>query len=450
MSRPVLATVASIAIVLVGFIGYRSLPVRELPDIEYPVVSVNTVLPGASPEVVETEVTEVLEEEINTVEGVKTLTSISADNVSSITAGFTLDRDVDLALQDVRAKVSRVRGQLPDDVEDPVIDKLDPEAQPIVWLAVRASGVPLTDINDYAENQLKERIQSLAGVGSAMLGGSQRFAVRIRLDAQKMAGFGLTMTDVQRALQSGNVDLPSGRIEGQSREFTVRTEGEFSSPEAFNDLIVAWRGGAPIHLREIGVAEPGVENERTKARFDGDATVGVGVVKQSDANTVEVAREVLETVDRLRPGLPAGWRIDVAVNSATFIQESVAEVQQTIFLALVLVFVVILLFLRSWRATLIPAVAIPVSLVGTFGALFLLDFSINTLTLLALVLAIGIVVDDAIVVVENVYRHMEDEHEDPIRAARNGASEIAFAVIAISLTLIIVFLPIAFITGIVG
>jgi multidrug efflux pump len=450
ISRPVLATVFAIAIVLAGVLGYRSLPVRELPDIEYPIVSVSTVLPGASPEVVETEVTEVLEEEINTVEGIKTLTSISADNASSITAEFTLDRDADLALQDIRAKVSRIRGQLPDDVEDPVIDKLDPEAQPIIWLPIRAPGVPLTELNDYAENNLKERLQGLPGVGSVILGGGQRFAVRIRLDAQKMAGFGLTVNDVQRALQTRNVDLPSGRLEGRSREFTVRTEGQFASPEAFNDLIVAWRNGAPVHLREVGVAEPGVESERTLARFNGDPTVGVGVVKQSDANTVDVARRILESVDEVRPDLPAGWQIDLAVNNAVFIERSVEEVQETIFIALVLVFFVILLFLRSWRATLIPSVAIPVSIVGTFAALELLDFSINTLTLLALVLAIGIVVDDAIVVVENVYRHMEDEHEDPVQAARNGASEIAFAVIAISLTLIIVFLPIAFITGIVG
>jgi len=450
ISRPVLATVVTLSIVLAGAIGYVNLPVRELPDVEFPIVSVTTILPGASPEVVETEVTEVLEEEINTIEGIKTLTSVSADNTSIITAEFELDRDVDLALQDVRAKVSRIRGELPDDVDDPVIDKLDPEASPIIWLPVRASGVPLTDINDFADNVLKERLQTLPGVGSVILGGQQRFAVRVRLDAQKMAGYDLTIEEVRQALQLGNVDLPSGRIEGRTREFTVRTEGEFPSPRAFNDLIVAWRSDAPVYLRDIGVAEPGVENERTLARFTGEPTVGVGVIKQSDANTVEVAHLVLEEVERVREVLPPGYTIDVAVNNAIFVERSVEEVQETILVALILVVVVILLFLRSWRATLIPALAIPVSIIGTFGALYLLDFSINTLTLLALVLAIGIVVDDAIVVVENVYRHMEEGHEDPVKAAREGSSEIAFAVLAISLTLVIVFLPIAFISGVVG
>ncbi|MDT8340582.1 MAG: efflux RND transporter permease subunit [Longimicrobiales bacterium] len=448
--RPVLATVVTLAIVLAGGIGFLNLPVRELPDVEFPIVSVTTVLPGASPEVVETEVTEVLEEEINTIEGIKTLTSISADNTSIITAEFELDRDVDLALQDVRAKVSRIRGGLPDDVDDPVIDKLDPEASPIIWLPVRAPGVPLTDVNDFADNVLKERLQNLPGVGSVILGGQQRFAVRIRLDAQRLAGYDLTVDDVRQALQSGNVDLPSGRLEGRSREFTVRTEGEFPTPRAFNDLIVAWRDGAPVYLRDVGVAEPGVENTRNVARFNGEPTVGVGVVKQSDANTVEVAHLVLEEVERLRETLPPGYTIDVAVNNALFVEQSVEEVEETILIALLLVVAVILFFLRSWRATVIPALAIPVSLVGTFAALYLLDFSINTLTLLALVLAIGIVVDDAIVVVENIYRHMEEGHEDPVKAAREGSSEIAFAVLAISLTLVIVFLPVAFISGVVG
>jgi len=447
--RPVLTTVSFLAVLLAGGIGYRNLPVRELPDVEFPIVSVTTILPGASPEVVEIEVTEVLEEEINTVEGIKNLTSISSDGTSLITAEFELDRDVDLALQDVRAKVSRIRGELPDEVEEPVIEQLDPEASPIIWLPVRNPDLPITEVNDYADNVIKERIQTLPGVGSVILGGEQRFAVRIRLDAARMAGFDLTVDDVRRALAQENVDLPSGRVEGESREFTVRTDGRFPMPDEFNDLIVAWRNGAPVRLEEIGHAEAGVENERTRARFNGGATVGVGVIKQSDANTVAVAEAVLEEVERMRETLPTGYTIELAVNNADFIERSVEEVEETIVIALFLVVGVILLFLRSWRATLIPTVAIPVSIVGTFAALYLLDFSINTLTLLGLVLVIGIVVDDAIVVVENIFRHME-EGSSPVQAAREGASEIAFAVIAITLTLVIVFLPIAYITGVVG
>ncbi len=447
--RPVLTTVFTAAILVVGFVGYRSLPVRELPDIDYPIVSVTTILPGASPEVVETEVTEVLEEEINAIEGIKTLTSVSGEQTSLITAQFQLGRDINVALQDVRDKVSELRGELPDDVEEPVVEKLDPEAFPIIWLPLSNPALDDTEVDDYADNVLKEDLQTLPGVGSVILGGEKRFAVRVRLDPGKLAAYDLTVVDVQRALQSENVDIPSGRIESTEREFTVRTEGELPTPKSFNDLIVAWRDGTPIRLGDLGVAEAGVENERTLARYDGQPTVGLGIIKQSDANTVAVSDEVLSEVDRLRPQLPPGYSLDVAVNNAEFIEHSLSEVQQTLLIAFGLVVLVVFVFLRSGWATIIPSLAIPVSLVGTFAALYALDFSINTLTLLALTLAIGIVVDDAIVVLENVYRHME-EGLDRKAAARRGTSEIAFAVLAISLTLVIVFLPIAFVSGVVG
>ena len=450
IDRPVLTTVVTAAVLLLGWIGYRNLPVRELPDVEFPVVSVRTVLPGASPEVVETEVTEVLEEEINTIEGLKTLTSASGEATSYVIAEFELGRDVDFALQDVRAQVSRVRGELPDDVEEPVIQKQDPDARPIMWIAVRGPDVPLTEVNEVADNVVRERLQTLEGVGSVLTGGGQRFAVRIRLDPKRMAAYAVTVGDVRRALQQGNVEIPSGRLESDSREFTVRTEGEFETPEAFNELIVAYRDGSPVRLGDVGIAEGGAENERTLARFNGEPTVGLGVVKQSGANTVAVADRVLEELERIREvELPPGYTLSLATDDSEFIEQSLAEVEETLLLAFVLVVLVILLFLRNVRATIIPSLAIPVSIVGTFGAIYALGFSINTLTLLALVLAIGIVVDDAIVVVENIYRHME-EGEGPKEAARNGTAEIAFAVIAISLTLVIVFLPIALMGGITG
>ena len=393
--------------------------------------------------------TEVLEEEINTIEGIKTLTSISGEQTSLVTAEFELVRNVDFALQDVRTVVSRIRGELPDDIEDPIIQKQDPDAQPIIWIAVQNPDVALTDVNEVADDLLKDRLATLPGVGSIVFGGEQRFAVRVRLDPKRMGAYGLTIGDVRRALQTGNVSIPSGRIESENREFTVRTEGELPTPEAFNDLIVAYRDGAPIRLGEIGEAGPGVENERTLARYSGEPTVGLGVVKQTDANTVAVAERVLETLDEVRAELPPGYSAKLAVNDAEFIERSVAEVEETLFIAFGLVVLVILLFLQSWRATVIPTLAIPVSIIGTFAAFYLLDFSINTLTLLALVLAIGIVVDDAIVVVENIHRHME-EGKDARAAAEEGTSEIAFAVMAISFTLVIVFLPIAFISGITG
>ncbi|MDP2496869.1 MAG: efflux RND transporter permease subunit [Candidatus Palauibacterales bacterium] len=449
IDRPVLTTVVTASILLAGWLGYQNLPVRELPDVEYPIVNVQTVLPGASPEVMETEVTEVLEEEINTIEGIKTLSSVSSEQTSTITAEFELSRDVDFALQDVRARVSRVSQQLPDDVEDPVIQKVDPDAQPIMWITVRNPNASRTEMNDIAENVLQERLQTIEGVGRIQVGGQRRFAVRIDLDPQQMGAYGLTVADVSAALQSGNVEVPSGRIESESREFTVRTEGEFETPEAFNELIVGYRRGTPIRLSDVGRAYGGAENDRSLARFNGDPTVGVGVVKQSGANTVALADRALEAVDELRGEVPAGYDLTVAVNSAEFIEQSLHEVEETLFIAFGLVVLVVLLFLQSGRATLIPSLAIPVSIVGTFAALYALGFSVNTLTLLALVLAIGIVVDDAIVVVENIHRHLE-EGEGPIEAARKGTSEIAFAVIAISLTLVIVFLPIGLMQGIVG
>jgi multidrug efflux pump len=449
IKRPVLTLVVSMAILLAGWLGYRSLAVRELPNVEYPIVSVATVLPGASPTVVETNVTKPLEEQINTIEGLKTLTSISGEGASQITAEFELSRNVDLALQDVRAKVSLVRGQLPRDAEDPVVQKVDPNAQPIIWLSVQNPGLDATAVNDFANDVMKERLQRIAGVGNVMLGGEQRFAVRVRLDPRELAAHHLTVDDVQRALLAENVDLPSGRVESRTREFTVRTKGQFPTAAAFNDLIITTRDGTPLRLKDVGLAEAGVQDERTLARFNGEPTVGVGVVKQSDANTVEVADRVLAEVQRIREQAPPGYKILVAVNNADFIKDSLAEVRFTLFVAFGLVVLVILLFLRSWRATFIPALAIPVSIVGTFAVFYVLHFSINTLTLLALVLAIGIVVDDAIVVVENIYRHME-EGEAPFEAARKGSAEIAFAVIAIAITLVIVFLPIALISGIVG
>ncbi|MFP3938721.1 MAG: efflux RND transporter permease subunit [Thermoanaerobaculia bacterium] len=447
--RPVLTTVVTAAVILVGWVGYQSLPVRELPEIDYPIVSVTTLLPGASPEVVETEVTEVVEEEVNTIEGLKTLTSISGEQTSIITAEFHLDRDVDVALQDVRDKVSRVRGELPDDVEEPVVEKLDPEASPIIWLPLSNPDLGDTEVNDYADTVLKEELQTLPGVGSVLLGGEKRFAVRVRLDPRKLAAYGLSVTDVTAALRRENVEIPSGRVESREREFTVRTEGELPTPESFNDLIVAWRDDAAIRLGDLGLAEAGVENERTLARFNSEPTVGLGIIKQSDANTVAVADGVLERVEELREDLPPGFTLSLAVNDAGFIERSLEEVRETLLIAFGLVVLVVFAFLRSGWATIIPSLAIPVSVVGTFAALFLMDFSINTLTLLALTLAIGIVVDDAIVVLENVYRHME-EGEDRRTAAQRGTSEIAFAVLAISFTLVIVFLPIAFVTGVVG
>jgi multidrug efflux pump len=449
IARPVLATVLTIGLTLFGWIGWTKLSVRELPDVDFPVVSVVTVLPGANPEVVEKEVTEVLEEEINAIEGIKTLTSQSLEQVSLITVEFDLDRDVNVAAQDVRDKIARVRDDLPEDAEESVVSKVDLDAQAIMWMSLNAPTRNLRVISDYAETVVKERLQRVPGVGSIIVGGQKRFAVRIRLDAQRLAAYRLTVDDVVQALRRENVEIPSGRIESRAREFVVKTEGSFPSPEAFNQLVIAFREDAPVRLHQVGTAGEGDENERGLGRFNLTPTISLGVLKQSNANTVAVAQAVRTEVEAMQAALAPGYRLQIAFDAAVFVEESVREVEQSLLLAGLLVVLVIVLFLHTPSSALIPAVAIPVSTVATFGFMYFLDFSINNLTLLALTLSIGIVVDDAIIVLENVHRHME-EGEDRLTAARRGTDEIAFAAIAATVSLVAVFAPVAFISGIIG
>ncbi|MSR64924.1 MAG: efflux RND transporter permease subunit [Verrucomicrobiae bacterium] len=447
IKRPIFASMMSAAIVLFGLITLTRLPLREYPDIDPPVVSVTTVLLGANPEVIETEVTEILEEELNTIDGIKSMTSSSREQVSAITVEFELNRNVDASAQDVRDKVSRVRGKLPDDIDEPVISKLSADAQAIMWLALSSDVYSPIELTRFAEDVMKDRLQTINGVGSIIVGGAKRFAVRIWLDADKLAAHRLTVADVQRTLRAENVDLPSGRIEGSQREFTVKTEGELKRPEDFNDLVVTYEGGTPIRIRDIGRAEAGVENERNLARFCGKLAVGLGIVKQSKANTVAVARRIKERVEQLKPTLPAGISVRVAYDSSIFIERSVTEVAEALLIAFGLVVFVIFVFLRSIRTTLIPVLAIPTSIIGTFALMYLLGFTINNLTLLALTLAIGVVVDDAIVVLENAFRHMEQYKKTALQAATEATHEIQFAVIATTISLIAVFVPLAFMQG---
>lgn len=448
--RPVSATMMSVALVVFGLIGYFRLPVRELPDVDPPVVSIITVYPGASPEIVEREVTKVLEEELNTIDGIRTMTSASKEQVSTISIEFTLTRPVDVAAQDVRDKISRIRKQLPDDIDPPVVAKQEADASPIIWVALNSSTLSPLDLTDIAENFYKDRLQNVEGVGQVMIGGAQRFSVRVRLHANKLAAHQVTVGDVSTALQTQNLELPSGRVESRSREFTINTEGQFKTPEQFNDLVITWRNGAPIRLRDVGIAEAGVEDERTVARFKGKPAVGLGIVKQSKANTVAVADKVKELLAKLDPVKPAGIDVTIAYDSSIFVSRSIKEVKETLLLASVLVTLVIFLFLRSIRTTIIPALAIPTSIIFTFAVIHWMGFTINNLTLLALVLCIGIVVDDAIVVLENAFRHIEEFGKPPMQAAKEATTEVGFAVIATTLSLIAVFIPVAFLTGTTG
>ncbi len=441
--RPVLTSMMSLALVLFGLVSLTRLPVRELPNIDPPVVSVTTVYPGANAQVVETEVTERLEETLSNIEGIKTLSSTSREQVSNITIEFDQSRDVDLAAQDVRDRVARVRGQLPEDILEPVVAKQESDAQPILWISVNSDRHSPRELTTIAELQIKNRLQTVAGVSSVIIGGEKRFAMRLWLDAERMAAHGITVLDVQRALREQNVELPSGRVENLDREMTIQTLGELKTPEEFNNLVVLADGVRMVRLRDVGYAEAGVEDLRAVARFNGRATVFLGVVKQSRANTVEVAHGIRAELARVQPGLPAGVNLVTAYDSSTFVEEAITEVWITLGIAFALVVVVIFVFLRNLRSTVIPGVVIPVSIVGVFTVLYAMGYSVNILTMLALVLAIGIVVDDAIVVLENIYRHVE-AGEPPRQAAFAAMREIGFAIIAITVSLVAVFVPLAF------
>lgn len=449
IQRPVFATVMSLTILLFGIISFTRLPVREYPDIDPPIISVVTLYRGASPSVVETQITNVLEEQFATLEGVKTMTSSSREQGSVITIEFELNRKVDEAANDVRDRVSRVRGNLPREIDDPIISKVDANAQAIVWLALFSDNHNGLELTDVADRVLKEKIQRLPGVGSVIIGGERRYAMRVWLDPLRMAGHGLTPQDVEIAIRAENAEIPGGRVEGSEREFAVRTRGELATPEEFGAIIVSQKTNDLVRLRDVAEVSVGAADERSVARYNGKQAVGLGIVKQSKASTVDVAAVVSSSLPELAKLLPDGMKLDVAYDSSTFINDSIAEVEQTLMIALCLVILVVLAFLKSLRATTIPTLAIPISIIGALAAAYFAGFTINILTLLALVLAIGLVVDDAIVVLENIYRHME-LGKGRLQAAFDGSKEIGFAVVATTISLVAVFVPLAFLTGSVG
>ena len=448
--RPVLASMLSLALVLFGVIGYTQLAVREFPDVDPPIVSVSTGLPGANPQVVESAVTDILEEELSTIEGLRTLTSSSQEGFSNISLEFTLDRDVEAAAQDTRDKVARIRERLPEDVEEPVVAKQDADAQPFYWLALSGENYDLLQLSDIGDRLVKSRLQTLPGVGQARIFGERRFSMRVWLSASELAARGLTVQDVESAIRSRNVEVPAGRIESQRREFTVRSLGELKTPEEFGDLVVSSEGGVLIKLKDLGRVELAPEDERSTLRFKGTSAVAIGVVRQSKSNIIAVAEAIHAELPRIQASLPPGVHLTPAFDQSIFVSRSIQEAEETLILAAGLVVVIIFVFLRNLRATIIPGLAIPTSIVATFAIMYFLGFSINNFTLLALTLAIGIVVDDAIVVLENAYRHQEEVGEDPETAATNGTREIAFAVVATTISLVAVFTPLAFLKGSTG
>lgn len=449
ISRPVLASMMSLGLILFGIIGLTRLPVRELPDIDPPIVNVTTVFTGASAAVVEAQVTEVLEESLSSVEGIRTLTSESRQQVSTITLEFDLSRDIDIAAQDVRDRVSRVRGRLPDDIEEPIVAKQDANAQPVLWIALFSERYSTLELTSFAENIMKDRLQTINGVSSIILGGAKRFAIRIWLDAPKMAARGITVLDVETALRKQSIELPSGMVEGWSRALSIETRGELKTPEEYNNLVIKQEGTTFVRLSDIGHAAIGVEDEHSIARFNSKPCVGIGVVRQSKANTIDVTKRVKAEVAKLRSSLPQGIEVAFPYDESVYVEKAIKEVWETLFIAFGLVVLCIYIFLHNARSTLIPTITIPVSIISTFGVLYAMGYSINIVSMLAFVLAIGLVVDDSIIVLENIYRHIENGMK-PMEAAYRGMSEIGFVIIATTIALIAVFLPLAFQTSVTG
>ncbi len=450
IGRPVLTSMVAAGLVLFGAISFTRLSVRELPDVDAPVVSVSTFLRGANPRVMETTVTDVLEEELSTIPGVRTISSSSSEQTSNITLEFTLDRSLEVAAQDVRDKVARVRDRLPEQIQEPVVTKQDADAQPFFWMALTADNYNLLQLSDIADRVVKQRLQSVDGVGRAQVFGEHRYSMRIWLSPTAMASRNITVQDVQSAILTRNVEIPAGRIESRQREFSVRSMGELKTPEEFAEIVVASQGTQFVRLGDIARIELGSENRRSYLQFDGRPGVAVGVVRQSKANLIQVSDNVRAEIRSIQEALPPGVELTIGFDSSRFVRDSIREALQTLIVAGLLVVLIIFVFLRDLRATFVPALAIPTAIVATFAVLYAFGFSINQFTLLALILAMGIVVDDAIIVMENAYRHQEELGENPIEAARRGTSEIAFAVIATTITLVAVFLPLLFLQGTAG
>jgi multidrug efflux pump len=442
----VLATVLSLVILLVGMISYTRLSVREYPRIDEPVVSVSTTYRGASAEVVESQITKTLEDSLAGIEGVDIMTSQSRSETSRINVRFNLKRDPDSAAADVRDKVARVRAKLPDTIDEPVIAKVEADSQPVIYISVQAGERSVLEATDFVKRYIQPRLSVLPGASDVRIFGERQVSMRVDVDRTRLAAYKLTVQDVEDAIRRQNAEIAAGRIESNAREFTVVAETDLQTPEQFNSIIIANVGGYPVRLRDIGTAYVGPVDERTISRFNGKPSLNIGVIKQQVANPLELSKAVRAEVDKMNETLPAGMRLIVAYDTSVFIERSIKSVFETIGEAIVLVVLVIFFFLRSLRATLIPIVTIPVALIGAFGLMYAFGFTINTLTLLALVLAIGLVVDDAIVMLENIFRHIEAGM--PRRqAAIEGAREIGFAIVAMTLTLASVFAPLAFATG---
>ncbi len=447
--RPVLSMVLTIIIVMVGGVSFNQLSLRQFPEVDKPIISVTTTLEGASPQIIEAQLTRPLEQALGGIEGLDYMTSRSETENSVIKLNFRVDRDIDLAAADVRDRLQKVRNQLPDDATDPLIKKADADAQPLIYLSLFSDKKSVNDLSDYAHRYLQSELESIKGVSSVEIFGGGELEMHLILDPVRLNAYKITATDIASALKRQNVKKPAGRLIGEEREFTVTTTSTLTTPSQFDNMIIAEREGRIVRLKDVGYAELNSEDKRFSSRYNDKNAVSIGIIKKSVANPLEVKSGVEEKLAQIKSRLSSGIEIDISNDNTVFIERSISQVYRTIWEATFLVIVVVFAFLRSIRASFIPLITIPVSLIGAFALMFLFGFTINILTLLALVLAIGLVVDDAIVVLENIYRHIEDGMK-PMQAAIRGTQEISFAVIAMTLTLAAVYAPVALSTGITG
>ncbi|MBI3665082.1 MAG: efflux RND transporter permease subunit, partial [Acidobacteria bacterium] len=450
IERPIMTALVTFAILLFGIVGYRALPVAALPSVDYPTIQVSAAVPGASPETMASSVATPLEREFSTISGVQSMSSTNTQGFTSIAVQFTLERNIDAAAQDIQAAISKAGGQLPASMpRPPSYQKANPAEQPVLYLALTSSTLPLYTVDEYAETLLAQRISMASGVSRVQVFGAQKYAVRVQLNPDALVARGIGIDEVQRAVQQSNVDLPTGKLYGAKQAFTVQSNGQLTTAAAYRPLIVAWRNGMPVRLGDLGQVLDSVENDKVSAWFNGVRGVILAIQRQPGTNTVEVVDNIKQLMPVFRSEIPPAVDLSVAFDASESIRGSINDVKFTLVLTICLVVMVIFLFLRNLSSTLIPGVAVPLSIVGTFAVMYLLGYSLNNLSLMALTLSVGFVVDDAIVMLENIVRHMELGHSR-MQAALLAAREIGFTIVSMTLSLVAVFIPVLFMGGIVG
>src|SRR5437870_8850709 len=449
VKRPGVAPVLLAAPSVISMVAFTRLGVDRFPKIDFPTITVTTVQPGAAPEQIETEITDKIEEAVNTISGIDDLRSVSSEGISQVIVSFLLDKDTDVAAQEVRDKLNGVLPRLPKTIQQPRVDKMDPDAAPVLSLALSARQ-PVRDITEYADKILRRQLESVNGVGQVIVLGGRQRQINIWLDADRLRAYTLTVTDVSRALQAQNIEVPGGRVDQGPQSLTLRTRGRVQSVSEFNDIVVREKDGHPVRIGDVAQVEDGQADSDTVANVDGTDTVLLSVRRQSGTNTVEVVDAVLERVKELKATLPPGYDVRIVRDTSEFIKASIHNVEEHLIVGSILAALVVLLFLMNMRSTIIAAIAIPTSIIATFGLIWYMGFTLNSMTMLALTLSVGIVIDDAIVVLENIYRFIEEKHDNQLQAAVDATKEIGLAVLATTLSLVAIFVPVGFMGGIVG